>query len=131
MISTPPNNPGGFTPAAFYFVNENKAENLAGATARVFLGVKIECAQCHKHPFAKWTKEQFWEYAAFFSGPNPFGQPVQPKGPKAPNVTPGREIRIPETDKIVKAKFLNGKEPNWGAFSDSRKVLSDWIVSAE
>jgi Protein of unknown function (DUF1549) len=55
------------TPIAFYFANENKAENLAGATARVFLGVKLECAQCHAHPFAKWTKNQFWEFAAFFA----------------------------------------------------------------
>lgn len=121
---------GNLTPAAFLAVNEGKAENIAGASARVFLGVKIECAQCHKHPFAKWTKEQFWEYAAFFSGPNGFGQPVQPKG-KGPNFVPGREIRIPETDKIAKAKFLNGKEPNWGAFTDSRKVLADWVTSPE
>ena len=34
----------------------------------MFLSVKVECAQCHDHPFAKWTRTQFWEYAAFFSG---------------------------------------------------------------
>src|ERR1043166_4847530 len=51
------------TPVAFVGVNEGKPENIAGAAARVFLGVKIECAQCHKHPFAKWTRDQFWEFA--------------------------------------------------------------------
>src|SRR5437660_626895 len=55
------------SPQLFFLANENKAENLAGATSRVFLGVKIECAQCHAHPFAKWSKEQFWEFAAFYS----------------------------------------------------------------
>jgi len=120
------------TPQAFFVVNEGKAENLAGSTARVFLGVKIECAQCHKHPFAKWTREQFWEFAAFYSGQNnPFQpQPVQPKQQKA-NFIPGREIVIPEMNKVVKAKFLNGKEPQWGAFSDSRKVLAEWVTSPE
>jgi hypothetical protein len=118
------------TPAGFFVVNEGKAENLAGASARVFMGVKIECAQCHKHPFAKWTREQFWEFAAFFSGQNGFGQPVQPKG-KGPAFTPGREIPIPETNKVAKAKYLDGKEPNWAAFSDSRKVLADWITSSD
>src|SRR5262249_50828452 len=49
------------TAVAFYLANEFQAENLAGSTARLFLGVKLECAQCHKHPFAKWTREQFWE----------------------------------------------------------------------
>jgi hypothetical protein len=126
--------PGGqpLTPTAFFVVNEGKAENLAGASARVFLGVKIECAQCHKHPFAKWTREQFWEFAAFYSGQNVFNQPQQQrKGEKPISFTPGKEIVIPEVNKVVKAKFLNGKEPEWGAFSDSRKVLSDWITSKE
>jgi len=126
--------PGGqaLSPVGFFAVNEGKAENLAGSSARVFLGVKIECAQCHKHPFAKWTREQFWEFAAFFSGPNQFGQPQQVrKGEKQVSFVPGREIVIPEVNKVVKAKFLNGQEPQWGAFSDSRKVLSEWMTSAE
>jgi hypothetical protein len=120
------------TPTAFFAVNEGKAENLAGATARVFLGVKIECAQCHKHPFAKWSREQFWEFAAFYSGQNAFAQPQQVrKGEKPVSFTPGREIVIPELKKVVKAKFLNGKEPDWGASSDSRRVLADWVTSPE
>src|SRR5207302_2143970 len=45
----------------FYQANENKPENLAGSTARLFLDVKLECAQCHDHPFAKWSRTQFWE----------------------------------------------------------------------
>ena len=57
----------GGSPSAFYFANEFKPENLAGSTARLFLGVKLECAQCHNHPFAPWTRDQFWQLAAFFS----------------------------------------------------------------
>ena len=38
------------------------------APSRVFLGVRLECAQCHNHPFAKWKREQFWGLAAFFAG---------------------------------------------------------------
>src|SRR5262249_11379449 len=41
-------------PAAFYIAKDIKAENLAGATSRLFLGVRLECAQCHDHPFADW-----------------------------------------------------------------------------
>jgi hypothetical protein len=122
---------GPLTPVGFIAVNEGKPENLAGASARVFLGVKIECAQCHKHPFAKWTREQFWEFAAFYSGPNGFAQPQQQqrKGEKPPSFTPGREIVIPEVNKVVKAKYLTGESPNWGAFSDSRKTLAEWMTS--
>lgn len=39
---------------------------LAGATAQVFMGVRIACAQCHDHPFDVWTREQFYGFAAYF-----------------------------------------------------------------
>src|SRR5262249_22932914 len=45
--------------AAFYEANERKPENVAATTARLFLGMKLECAQCHNHPTAKWTKQDF------------------------------------------------------------------------
>jgi hypothetical protein len=122
---------GGFGPQAFYFVNENKAENLAGATARVFLGVKIECAQCHKHPFAKWTRNQFWEYAAFFAGVQQ-QQPRPGKGGGVPFDPNGRKIQIPETDTIVEAKFITGDAPDWtGPNKNPRTVLADWMTSSK
>lgn len=43
-------------------------EEKARAFAYSFLGVRLECAQCHKHPFDQWTKDDFDEFAAFFSG---------------------------------------------------------------
>ena len=39
---------------------------LAGVTAQVFMGVRIACAQCHNHPFDKWTREDFYGFAAYF-----------------------------------------------------------------
>ncbi len=123
---------GQGSPAVFFQANENKAENLAAATSRVFLGVKIECAQCHAHPFAKWKQDQFWEFAAFYSTPqNMIRRPiVQPAQPQA-NFTPGREILIPGTDKVVKAKFLTGKEPTWEGGDTSRTVLAKWVTSPD
>jgi hypothetical protein len=119
---------GGNSPSAFYFANELKPENLAGSTARLFLGVKLECAQCHAHPFAKWTRNQFWEYAAFFGGINP----NQGRGRKVNNNNnnnSGRQITIPGINKTVKAKFLTGQEPAWKNGDDSRKILADWVTA--
>lgn len=59
---------GGASAVAFYSAKEFKAESLAAGAARVFLGVRVECAQCHNHPFAEWKRDQFWALAAFFSG---------------------------------------------------------------
>jgi hypothetical protein len=122
-------------PAAFYAANEYKAENLAGAAARLFLGVKIECAQCHKHPFADWTQTQFWEFAVFFTRVNnnaavevdDNGNPVAKPQPKNQSAEP--QITIPKTDTVVKAKFLDGTTPLWTTGADPRKVLADWITS--
>ncbi len=114
------------TPAAFYQANELKPENLAASTSRLFLGVKLECAQCHDHPFAKWTKKQFWEYAAFFSGI----EPQQARSP-AREVPDRHTIKIPGTDKEVTARFLDGKEPAWKADASTRTVLAEWMTTAE
>jgi hypothetical protein len=47
--------------------NVQKAEDKALAFAHTFLGVRIECAQCHKHPFDQWTKQDFAQFQAFFN----------------------------------------------------------------
>src|SRR5262245_64032987 len=58
-IAVPVGTPTNASPVAFFQANEFRAENLAGSTARLFLGVSLECAQCHDHPFAQWTRDQF------------------------------------------------------------------------
>jgi hypothetical protein len=119
---------------AFYQANENKPENLGAAASRLFLGIKLECAQCHNHPFAKWTRDQFWEFAAFFASVAP-PQPMRGR-PGQPPMTPGKEVRelkIPNTnpERTVSAKFLDGKEPQWKDDSQARAVLADWLTSRD
>ena len=65
------------SPAGYYAAKEGKPENIASGVARVFLGIRLECAQCHNHPFASWKREQFWSLAAFFAD-------VPPPRPKTP-----------------------------------------------
>ncbi|MDB5350342.1 MAG: Protein of unknown function (DUF1553)/Protein of unknown function [Planctomycetota bacterium] len=115
------------SPVPFYFAKDGKPENLAAGTARVFLGIRLECAQCHNHPFAKWKREEFWSFAAFFAG-------VQRQGTddalgSIREVAGRRELAIPGTERIVKAVHLDGSEPAWKTRSEGRQVLSDWITS--
>lgn len=116
------------TPMVFYQAKQGTPENLAAATARIFLGVRIECAQCHDHPFDTWKQHQFWEFAAFFSGlervgDNPLGQIRE--------IQDRREISIPGTEQIVQAAYLDGVTPQWKSRTSARTTLADWITDRQ
>src|SRR5262249_30061164 len=51
-------------PVNFLLRYEAKPTDLAGAVGKQFLGISLQCAQCHDHPFAKWKKDDFWGVAA-------------------------------------------------------------------
>jgi hypothetical protein len=136
LLTAPVGGNGGFPlaalygdsgPLTFYLAKEFRPENLAASTARVFLGVSVECAQCHNHPFAAWKREQFWGFAAFFSG-------IQSQR-QMDFLLPGREdpnkheLTIPGTERVVQAKFLDGAEPSWKAKTASRAALAEWLTS--
>lgn len=117
------------SPFAFMAAKEGKPENLAASASRLFLGVRIECAQCHNHPFAKWKREEFWGMAAFFSGlkrqgdGDAFFQGTE-------NATK-HEIEIAGTKRVVQAAFLDGRDVDWETSTPSRKVLAEWFTSRD
>jgi len=106
----------GLSPVSFALANENKPENLAGSSSRLFLAVRLECAQCHNHPHARWTREQFWQYAAFFAGGTQGNR---------------REIAIPGLGKSVSARFPDGTEPAFKQGASGRITLAYWATSAD
>ncbi|HWG46638.1 MAG TPA: DUF1549 and DUF1553 domain-containing protein [Gemmataceae bacterium] len=121
---------GAPSPLAFYMSKQGKPENLAATTSRLFLGVRLECAQCHNHPFGRWTREQFWGQAAFFGGIRSQGNNNNPFAPLS-EVANRRELAIPGTERVVQARFLDGKEPVWRYKADTRNTLADWMTAAD
>ncbi len=114
------------TPVAFYLAKEAKPENLAASTARLFLGVRIECAQCHNHPAGSWTRQHFWGYAAFFAG-------LQRDGPDGGGgireVFDRRDIKIPGGLTSADARFLDETEPRWRYNVGARTTLAEWVTA--
>jgi hypothetical protein len=125
MNATPSLRP---SPLPFYVAKDVKSENLAASTARVFLGLRLECAQCHNHPFAPWTREQFWGYAAFFAS-------LERRDPDATSLAAvgeqveRREVTIPGMEKSVRATFLDGSTPTARPKVPARVALADWITA--
>lgn len=108
-----------FNPSGFYLSRESVPESLAAASMRHFLGVRIECAQCHDHPFDDWKQEQFWGIAAFFS------RQTLATGPGEVTF----QIKIPNTDRTVRAAFLDDSPTGWKAGTNSRQAIADWMTS--
>lgn len=113
------------TPIGFFLGKEGKPENLAAATARMFLGIRLECAQCHNHPTAQWKQEQFWSYAAFFAGLQ-MGNPLELR-----EVSGQRELVIPNTQTVVGPVYLDGRLPDQRDRSNSRELLAEWITNRD
>ena len=117
-------------PALYYTSLELAPEKLAGSTARIFLGLQIECAQCHDHPFDKWKQTDFWGYAAFFA---------QLQRPDA--VNPGMrarlvdlntgEVKHPKTEEIISPKFPGGNSPDAAEAGTRRVKLAIWMASRD
>jgi len=123
-------NVGSPSPVAFFTTKQIKPENLAAATSRMFMGIRIECAQCHNHPYDVWKQEQFWGYAAFFAGIERLnrneGAVVLVK-----EVIDRRELAIPDRETVVQATYLDGSQPQWKAKISSRRTLAEWLTSKQ
>jgi hypothetical protein len=122
------NQPQAPTPTAFYRAKQGKPENLGAATSRLFLGVRLECAQCHDHPFDKWKQGQFWSYAAFFAEFQPMtGEGVAETVQNL--LADKRSLRVPETGEVAKVGFLDGEVPEFKDGESTREKLAAWITS--
>jgi hypothetical protein len=115
-------------PATNYYQVETETLKLAENTAQVFMGMRIQCAQCHNHPFDRWTMTDYYGFASFFSQ-------VQRKRGEDPRETivtaaGGGEVNHPVTGKPVPPKFLGGDSPDIKE-RDRRALLAKWLASPE
>jgi hypothetical protein len=108
--------------STFYQANEYKPENFAASTSRIFMGIRLECAQCHDHPFASYKRKQFWEFAAFFADVR------SPNGPGRTSKLRAGEITIPGTGKVVQANLPGVRETSLKKDQDPRTVLAEWLT---
>ncbi len=119
--------------AVVYFLANPTPDKLTDNATRTFLGVQLQCAQCHNHPFTEWKQNEYWGMAAFFTKVRFEGNPrqvVRQGGTVRVNESgKGRLVRLPISAKKVPAKFLQGEEPKLGAGEAYRPVLADWMTS--
>ncbi len=122
---------GGFfrDPPAQYFRRVGKPKVLAENVAQVFMGTRIQCAQCHNHPFDRWTMNDYYGFAAFFAQLGSKRNWEDTREQIVFNKGSG-EVRHPIDDRVMPPKFLGGDVPKMGR-RDRRAVLADWLTAAE
>lgn len=120
---------GTFTnPATNYFQHERDTLKTAENVAQVFMGMRIQCAQCHNHPFDRWTMDDYYGFANFFAQ---IGR-KQGEDPRETIVfnSGGGEVKHPVGGRVVPPKFLGGGVPDV-AGKDRREVLAAWLASPD
>lgn len=117
------------SPAVNFYQTELDQLKLTENVAQVFMGMRIQCAQCHNHPFDRWTMDDYYGFKAFFSQ-------VGRKNTDDPQEViiynnKSGESKHFLTQAVMKPKFLGGASPELKPGEDRRKVLAHWIASPE
>ncbi|MCA9132845.1 MAG: DUF1553 domain-containing protein [Planctomycetales bacterium] len=109
-------------------------DEMATLISQLFLGVRLECAKCHHHPFEKWSQADFYHFAAFFARVKHKGTGLSPPisgGEETIFVSTKGEVRHPLTDAVLPPRPLFGQAPLEDDSRDPREALAAWITSPE
>ena len=133
--------------ASFYYYSADmqgkfEPKIMVGNLSQVFLGVQLQCAECHNHPFSDYKQKDFWGLAAFFSITSTPNNPPNTRGvrdnlPKQkPKAGAQVSITIPQGEARnagtrVRAKFLGGAEPELDAGASFRPALAAWLTAKD
>jgi hypothetical protein len=131
-VVTARGNIGDEGPAAIYKVLATP-EELSRSFSQLFLGIRIQCAQCHHHPSDRWGQEDYYALAGFFTG---IGRKSPPGTGETIFVQKGTELNHPRTGKPVPAHALGAPAADFtnarvGSVSDRRVSLARWMTVPE
>lgn len=113
------------SPNAFFQVH-NTPEKLGRTVSQVFLGVRLECAQCHQHPFENLKQEDYYAFSGFFTQ---VGRKKTRTGGEKVFLTVGTPLKHPRTGLEVPTAGLDRIPLKIGEHADGRQILADWMTS--
>lgn len=113
----------------YWQMRDDQLHQVTADTAQVFLGVRLQCARCHHHPYERWGQEDYFGLAGFFTrlGRKSFGQP--PPYFASGNVTTGE--KNPLTGKTPEPKYPDGPYAEFTPEQDPRHALVDWMTQPD
>ncbi len=103
---------------------------MGALTSQLFLGVRLECAKCHHHPFEVWSQDDFYGFASFFSRVGHNGSISPPISGSEELIFTARtgKLKHGRTGALVEPKTLTGQPLKVDAGDDPRDALVDWMT---
>ena len=120
--------------ATVLFRDRREPEEATTIICQLFLGIRLDCAKCHHHPFEIWSQDDFFSMAAYFARLGHRGEGVSPPisgGEETLFTAPSGKVKHPVHGKFMEPKPLFGKPVEIPNDSDPRFSLAQWITSPD
>jgi hypothetical protein len=123
--------------AVVVYRDRREPDEIATMVSQLFLGVRLDCAKCHHHPFEVWGQDDFYSFAAFFARIGRKGTGLSPpiSGSEEMMYVAAKDVRggvkHPATGKVMSPRPLLGKDVEIAAGRDPREVLADWATAPD
>ncbi len=124
-------------PTTVWYKDLREAQQFVDDTAQVFLGLRLQCAQCHHHPYEKWSQDDYWGVAAFFGRVGrkqvnvPGGFQNQQATREIIFSTSNGSVTNKRTSKAAIAKVLDGEPVTFSSDDDPRTQFANWLVEGK
>ncbi len=127
-------------PEANYYRANRDPTTRAETTARLFLGVRLQCARCHNHPYDRWTQDDYYSWSALFARvdykivENKQKDKLDKhefKGEQIVLIKDEGEFKNARTGKNAIPKFLGAQTPELSGKADRLQPLADWLTAGE
>lgn len=125
-------------PSNFYRANRTP-EARAVAAAQVFMGTRLQCAQCHNHPFDRWTQDDYYGWSAVFGHVDykildnkrrDKNDKHEFKGEQVVFLNPKLTVENPRTGDEARPRFLGADMPKLAGNQDELQAAAEWLTSA-
>lgn len=120
------------SPGTTFFVVHESVDMLTDRVSRVLLGVQLQCAQCHDHPFASWKRDEYWALAGFFTKVGRLYQRTPQAGERyGASEEVKKPLMLPDSARKVPPRFLRGEQPKLDPSQPYLPVLAGWLTAPD
>lgn len=120
--------------AVVMFRDRREPDEITTMVSQLFLGVRLDCARCHHHPFEVWSQQDFYSFAAFFGRVGFKGAGISTPisgGEEIVFTKPSGQVKHPITGKVLEPTPLLGKPIKIPTEQDPRVVLAQWMTGPD